>query len=80
MNTRIKLVIKYQETKADTVFEEIVKEFNNLIEFHLKNIPHKDIKDVKQEMLMSLYSVVNNKFKINGNIKIDNDFLNQILE
>lgn len=74
MNIRIKLVIEYQETKSDLVFEEIVKEFNNLIKFHLKNINHKYIKDVRQEMLMSLYNLVNNRFKVNKNIKINDEF------
>lgn len=71
MNIRIKLVMKFQKTHWDFVFKEIVDEFNPLINFHLKTIPYQYKKDVRQEILIGLFDVIQNRFVIKKNIEID---------
>ena len=55
MNIRIKLVIEYQKTHDELIFEKIVKEFNKLVNYHLHTIPYDYKKDIKQEMLIGYY-------------------------
>ncbi len=69
MNIRIKLIIEYQKFQSDFIFENIVKEFNALIKFHLKTIPHKDKENIRQEILMALHDIMTNRFKVNENLK-----------
>ena len=71
MNIRIKLVIEYQKTHDELIFEKIVKEFNKLVNYHLHTIPYDYKKDIKQEMLIGLYKVISNKFIVNKNITLN---------
>lgn len=73
MNTRIKLLVKYQLTKSDRIFKKIVEEFKPLINHYLKKIPKLYQEDIYQEMLIVLNNIIINHFKINKNIKIKED-------
>lgn len=79
MNKRIKIIIKYQESKEDYLFDEIVNEFKPLIKFHLKTIPFQYKNDVNQEMLLTLYNIVHYKFKINNKFSINEEIINKII-
>ena len=63
MNKLIKNIIKYQQTKENDTFNKIIKDINNIINKHLKNLEKNNKDDLKQEILMSIFKVVNN-FKI----------------
>lgn len=63
MNKLIKNIIKYQQTKDNDTFNKIIKDINYIINKNLKKIEKKHKDDLKQEILMSIFKVVNN-FKI----------------
>lgn len=71
MNKIVKKIINYQNTRSEFMFEEIVEELTPFIENHLKNIPKEFRDDVRQEMLMALYEVINKYFKVNEKIAIE---------
>lgn len=73
MNTRIKLLVNYQLTKSDRIFEKIVEEFKPLINHYINKIPKLYQEDIYQEMLIVLNNIIINHFKINKNIKIKED-------
>lgn len=64
MNKLIKNIIKYQQTKDNDTFNKIIKDINYIINKHLKKLEKNNKDDLKQEILMSIFKVVNN-FKIN---------------
>lgn len=70
MNSLIKLVINYQNTKDDIFFEKILEELKNLIYYNIKKIPISYQEEIYQELLLGLYNVLIT-FKINYNIKIN---------
>lgn len=63
MNKLIKNIIKYQQTKENDTFNKIIKDINYIINKNLKNLDKEYKDDLKQEILMSIFKVVNN-FKI----------------
>lgn len=63
MNKLIKSIIKYQQTKDDDTFNKIIKDINYIINKNLKKLDKEYKDDLKQEILMSIFKVVNN-FKI----------------
>ena len=63
MNKLIKNIIKYQQTKENDTFNKIIKDINYIINKHLKKLEKNNKEDLKQEILMSIFKVVNN-FKI----------------
>lgn len=63
MNKLIKNIIKYQQTKDNDTFNKIIKDINYIINKHLKKLEKNNKDDLKQEILMSIFKVVNN-FKI----------------
>lgn len=63
MNKLIKNIIKYQQTKENDTFNKIIKDINYIINKHLKKLEKNNKDDLKQEILMSIFKVVNN-FKI----------------
>ena len=63
MNKLIKSIIKYQQTKENDTFNKIIKDINYIINKNLKKLDKEYKDDLKQEILMSIFKVVNN-FKI----------------
>lgn len=63
MNKLIKNIIKYQQTKENDTFNKIIKDINYIINKNLKKLDKEYKDDLKQEILMSIFKVVNN-FKI----------------
>ena len=54
MNKKIKLIIKYQKTKNDEIFEEIISYFKRIMYCHLKMVPKFYQEDIVQEMLSDI--------------------------
>jgi len=64
INHVIKLVQKYQKTKSDFLFEEIIYEFESCINYQLTLVNQYFHEDLRQELLNVIYLMIL-KFKIN---------------
>lgn len=66
MNKLIKLVIDYQKTFQNEIYEEIIKLLNPVIEIALQSVPifYKD--DIRQEILLNIYQVIK-KYQLRDN-------------
>lgn len=79
MNKLIKNIIKYQESKEEYLFNNIIKDINYIIKKHLNKVDSNYKEDIYQEILMSIYKVIN-KFKIktlNNDLTYLNNFIDK---
>lgn len=66
MNKIIKLIFKYKKTREDYIFEDIVEIFNPLIESKCNKVINnnnfqffkKDKDEIKQDLIVKLFSVI----------------------
>lgn len=58
MNTLIKKVLSYQQTKKDFLFDEIITELNQSIRIHTLKISKKYRDDLRQELLFEIYKAI----------------------
>lgn len=78
MNKLIKNIIRYQQTKKNDTFNKIIKDINYIINKNLKKLDKEYKDDLKQEILMSIFKVVNN-FKIK-NLNADLSYIDNFKE
>lgn len=72
MNKIIKLVIKYQETNEDEIFQEIIDNLNTLIKKHLNKVEKQNTEDLRQDIIIKIYSIIKS-FKINKSLILDDE-------
>lgn len=70
MNKLIKEVLKYQKTKEDEIFNNIINEFEKVINYNVIKMPKNYREDLRQEILMAIFIAIP-KFKVNKNLLDD---------
>ncbi len=66
MNTLIKNVVLFNQTKDDEIFDQIIYDLKNIITKHLNKVERQYQDDLKQEILITIYEIIK-KFKIRNN-------------
>lgn len=58
MNELIKKVLKFQQEQDEYLFEEIISELDNIINFQCSKIIRSYKKDLKQELLFEIFKEI----------------------